>query len=222
MSNTVLVPVNQRALTIVKSIIKQSSVSAKDTHTIVAHLEETPTLLNHLSLAEISKLSVLGIDLSRYMSAVHINNIKVFVVKFASDSMMRVSKLIEVLNTVEDKYYGLALNSNRLHPELAGEMIDKIQQSITASVNLMMKLTDNETLMNLFVVNMTSITDSITENREKGITDSTKLLSLESRKKIDAVIKAMNKALTDTNDQTVVVRSDAVDVEFSETTEDNK
>ena len=213
MSNLMLVPVDEKVLAIVQSTLRQPAVTPDDTRKIIDYLEATPTLLNHLSLSEVSKLSTLGIDLSRYMSAVHINNIKVFVVKFASESMSRISRLIDILNKVEDKYYNLALTNQRLHPDLASDMIDKIQESITSSVNLMMKLTDNETLMNLFIVNMTTINDSITDNREKGYTDTKDILPLESRKKIDSVVSMLGKLLAEQEDSPA---SDFVDAEYTE------
>lgn len=209
-----LVPVDEKVLAIVQSTLRQPVVTPEDTHKIIDYLEATPTLLNHLSLSEVSKLSTLGIDLSRYMSAVHINNIKVFVVKFASESMSRISRLIDILNKVEDKYYNLALTNQRLHPDLASDMIDKIQESITSSVNLMMKLTDNETLMNLFIVNMTTINESITENREKGYTDTKDILPLESRKKIDSVVSVLSKLLSEKEEDNQA--SDVVDAEYTE------
>lgn len=200
------------SVAMIKDIISKSEVSVEQTNVIIRTLNESPTILNQLSLSEISKLSVLGVDLSQYMSAVHLNNIKVFVVKFASDSMMRVSKLLDLLNAVEEKYYNAALNSNYLHPKTAGDMIDKIQESITASVNLMMKLTDNETLMNLFIVNMTSINEGISENKAKGYTSSLEILPLESRKKIDKVMSLMAEALRDSEAQ----KTDVIDINYQE------
>lgn len=202
----------------VKEIISKSDISAEKTNEIIAYLNESPTILNQLSLAEISKLSVLGIDMSQYMSAVHLNNIKVFVVKFASDSMSRVSKLLDLLNAVEEKYYTAALSSSYLHPKTAGDMIEKIQESITASVNLMMKLTDNETLMNLFIVNMTSINDTISENKAKGYSSSLDILPLESRKKIDKVMSVLADALRETERPA----SDVIDANYNERKQENE
>lgn len=202
---------DNKSVKLIKSIISKTKVSPDDTVKIVEALDATPILLNHLSLEEISKLSVLGVDLSRYMTAVHINNIKVFVVKFASDSMMRVSKLIALLNKVEEKYYNAALGNTYIHPKVASDMIEKIQESITASVNLMMKLTDNETLMNLFIVNMNTINNEISENRNKGYTNTVDILPLESRKKIDKVMTMFLSALNDVPDP-----STSVEAEFKE------
>ena len=197
----------------IKDLIGKNKVSHDDTNRIVEMLDASPTILNHLSLEEISKLSVLGVDLSRYMTAVHINNIKVFVVKFASDSMMRVSKLITLLNKVEEKYYNLALSNNYIHPKVASDMIEKIQESITASVNLMMKLTDNETLMNLFIVNMNTINAEISENKAKGYTNTVDILPLESRKKIDKVVTLLVSALNERQDEPKLVEAEFIEKE---------
>jgi formylmethanofuran dehydrogenase subunit E-like metal-binding protein len=213
MSNELYEMVSTETISTAKSLINKSVVSPEDTKYIISILDEYPTTLNHLSLEEVSKLSLLGIDLSRYMSSVHMNNIKVFVVKFASDSMMRVSKLVDILNKVEEKYYLAAMNNQYIHPKVAADMIDKIQESITASVNLMMKLTDNETLMNLFIVNMNNINETIDENKHKGFTSSRDLLPLESRKKIDRAVSLMAKLL---EEDSSIDSDNVIDAEVTE------
>lgn len=193
---------NNRQVDAVRALLAKSTVGRQDVIQVVEMLDKSPTILNHLALQEISKLSTLGVDLSRYLTTVHMNNIKVFVIKFASDSMMRVSKLISLLNMAEEKYYQSLMSDNRIHPKVAAEMIDRIQESITASVNLMMKLTDNETLMNLLIVNMTEINNTITDNKQQGYQDTKQLLPLESRKKMDKVISSLLMVLNEaSNDE---------------------
>jgi ferritin len=213
MSNELLNFASKESIDLVKTIVSSDDISVENTNLIIRTLNEQPTILNHLSLPEVSKLSTLGIDLSQYMSAVHLNNIKVFVVKFASESMMRVSRLIELLNTVENKYYNSVISSPYINAKTVSDVIEKIQESITSSVNLMMKLTDNETLMNLFIVNMTNINDTINENKARGYTSTLEILPLESRKKIDKVISMMSEVLRESENNS----NEVIDAEFKET-----
>jgi hypothetical protein len=212
MSNMPAELISMETISEVKALLNVPVVNPGETTKLSTILDQYPTVLNHLSLEEVSKLSILGIDLSRYMTAVHMNNIKVFVIKFASDSMMRVSKLIDLLNRIEERYYNNILENKYIHPKVAADMIDKIQESVTASVNLMMKLTDNETLMNLFIVNMNGLNETIIENKKKGYTDTTLILPPASRKKVSTMMESLIAALNATSIDNPVV----VDAEFTD------
>lgn len=196
---------------LVKSELSKSDLDPESVDNVVRVIDENPLILNQLTLDHVSKLSVLGVDLSRYMTSVHLNNIKVFVIKYASDSMARVSKLAELLTKVEEKYYSSVIDQKYLHPKVASDMIDKIQQSITSSVDLMMKLTSNENLMNLFIINMNEINTNITNARMDGETDTKKILTPESRKKISQALEIIEKLADGSSKRDVV--EDVVEAE---------
>jgi len=207
---------SSKAIKQIRAIVGKVKFGPDDIQAITEMLDQSPMLLNSLSMEELSKISKVGVDISRYLSPVHVNNIKTFVVLYTSDSMSRLARLVKTMERLETKYYDTLLSSQYMNPKTALAMIDQIQTSITASVSLMLKLTESETLMNLFVVNLNNINDEISTNRNLGYTSTTQILSLDSRKKIERMTTLFIDALNAETPTEEVIVENVIDAEFKE------
>lgn len=139
--------------------------------------------------------------------------------KYASDSMNRITKLVNYLETIEDLFYSRYSSSKYIDPDLALSIISSIQNSINNSVNILTKLTNNDTLMNL-VLDIKQINTTINTNKSEldGNTDTTKILPKESRSKLTSVFSRVLEELNNTKDSTI---DDIVDAEIVDNKEES-
>lgn len=181
----------------VKLLINKEDIGIDDLNEIVENLNNYPTLLNSLSLSQVVKLDKLGVDLSPYIREQSVSNMKVFVFKYASDSMERVTRLIDTLNKIESNFYNRYTSSNRyIDPNLALSLINTIQNSISTSVNLLSRLTDNDTLMNL-VLDIKQINTTINANSKEENITAEDILPKESRSKLTSLFNQVMVALSE-------------------------
>lgn len=203
--------VNRDVIQGIKLLIDKDDLTEDDVSEISTMLVEYPSILNNLSLSQVVKLDNLGIDLSPCIREQSISNMKVFIFKYASDSMKRVSNLIDTLNSIESNFYSRYTEPNRyIDPNLALSLISNIQSSINTSVGLLMKLTDNDVLMNL-VLDIKQINTTInTESSDKTNIDTRKVLPKESRAKVTALFSEVMDCLSK---DTEILDSDVIEAE---------
>ena len=180
----------------VKLLIDKDHYTSEELEELNSQLMTHPNILSNLTLEQVIKLDKLGIDLAPCIKDQSLSNMKVFVFKYASDSMSRVAKLVDRLEIIENILYDrYTVEGRYMDPSLALQLISTIQSSISQAVQLLTKLTDNDVLMNL-IFDVKQINNNITIN-EESTNDTRQILPKESRAKVLGIFEQALKVIND-------------------------
>lgn len=181
----------------------------------------TPT--NNLikaNIREIAKLCKRDVDISSALSEHTIDNMKAFLVAYSRSQLTRVIKLTDALGKLEDALIEQSLEPQHMDPFVLMNVIKVIQSSLNQAMNMIQKVTSDESFINIIIDNSKTINNTLNQYNDNR-SNTPVLLNQDSRDKVrNLANQILGKLSEEEKRNNVVIDSKSGEVKGSNSLDD--